>query len=993
MVSRILRAMILRKLALILLLLNLFLSGTSQEKGVNADEFLRIPPKSPEEELASFKVKAGFRLELVASEPIVEDPVAMCFDEQGRLFVVELHDHQYLPDPRTSKVKMLTDTNGDGRFDGFVTLAEGLGWVTAIAPWDGGVFVGMSPDLIYLKDTTGDGKADLRQTIFSGFDMTEKGERLKNYHHERSMNNYNWGPGNRFFCAGGLNGGFVRNVAHSGEAPVVLNRLDFSFDPRTLTMRPETGSSQHGMGMDDWGNRFQTRNSDPAVYPSYDLRYRQRNPGAALPPAMVSISKPDPKGPVFRLSRTEPWREARTRLRAAGIEKGPVEKGGSVSGYFTGTADSEIYRGGAFPEEYYGSLFVGEVSENIVHRKVIQYPKDRVEPVALRPTDEADFEFIASSDNWFRPVQTINGPGGALYICDMYREIVEAWHTIPEYIRDHLDRDGGKDKGRIWKVVPDTDRGSKKVAGFAADPDAGELVAALSSADSWVRDTASRLLYARQDASAVFALKSLAADPASDPRAALHALYALDGLGSLDIEVVKPSLKSGEPQLRIHALRLLEKLKAGGVDVPAELPLSLANDSDPRVLYQLAFTMGSYRLWSQGPFFVQIGSHFPEDEWLAAAIASSTDELSLPAVLILSLDSMDRSSAIVAAVCREAGRKKVPLPEGFANLTGDDPERWLPVFAAYGSGFVKGMDPETLVSLRERCRTIVGDRAKSVETRIQCLQLLPVSGLPERELISIVMPLLGSGEEEALEGAALQVFQTGVKSEKGGQAIMGYLAKSNSKLRPELIHLMTRRPSWSSQLLGAVESKVIQSMEISPADAASLRRHSDKTISRKATKLLPEPPDRQEVVKRFQRALAIEGESGRGEVIFRERCMVCHRLGEEGGQVGPVMGEFQKHGKGQVLLNLLDPNKTVQPDYIGYLVKLKNGETAMGRILEDTTEGLTVRDVAGQDLKIGREDIESVTSTGRSLMAEGIEAGLEEQNIADLLQFIATHSQ
>jgi len=302
------------------------------------------------------------------------------------------------------------------------------------------------------------------------------------------------------------------------------------------------------------------------------------------------------------------------------------------------------------------------------------------------------------------------------------------------------------------------------------------------------------------------------------------------------------------------------------------------------------------------------------------------------------------------------------------------------------------MEAEELAALQERCRAVIADKKQTVNVRVGCLDLLQTSGFPEVELISTLLPFFGSGAESEIQPAALRIYQSGVKSEAGGKAVVDFLPKSDSKIRAELVHLMTRRPAWATLLLNAVEAKQVQSIEISPADAVALRKHSDEAVSKKAAELLPEPPDRQEVVKRFQRALALEGDGTRGEVIFRERCMVCHRIGEEGGQVGPVMGEFQKHGKGQILLNFLDPNKTVQPDYLGYLVKLKNGEIAMGRILEDTTAGLSVRDVAGNDREISREEIESVTSTGRSLMPEGIEAGLVEQDVADLLHFISTYS-
>lgn len=967
--------------------------GIAQQQKVDAEEFIRIPPKSPEEELKHLHIKPGFRLELVAAEPLVEDPVAICFDESWRLFVAELHDHQHLPDPHTSKVKMLTDEDGDGRYDKAVTLAEGLGWITAIAPWDGGVFIGASPDLIYLKDTTGDGKADVKVTVLSGFDHDKDGKKSKSYHHERSLNNFNWGLGNRFYCAGGMNGGFIKNIIHPELPAMTLKKLDFSFDPRKLSARPETGSSQHGMAIDDWGNRYQTTNSNPVLYPSYDLRYRLRNPGAALPSPMASIARPDPKGPVFRRSRTEPWREARTRLRASGLERGPIEKGGSVSGYFTGTADSAIYRGVDFPVEYRGALFVGEVSENVVHHREIRFPTDRVEPDALRPADESDYEFIASSDNWFRPVQIINGPKGFLYITDMYREVVEAWHTIPEYIREHLDRDSGKDRGRIWRVVS-SPRGAELGLPMLDKADTPTLIAFLNSKDGWERDTASRLLYQRQNLAGVPRLEKLLKEKPVDPRTVLHVLYALDGLNSLKSEHVIPFLKSSEPWLRIHALRLLEKLKNEEADVPLTVLAALADDSDPRVLYQLAFTLGDYDDGGTSELFYQIATKLPQDEWLAMAVASSAGKEGISKLLSKFMAGDDRNSAALLASCREAGRLKLPLPKGFLDFEAST-DKWIGPLEAYVVGlksarakFSDAFDSDQILRIQARCLQSMSDESATVGIRVQCLRMIPYTKLPEPMLTTLLGPFFLPGIPAEYQDAAVEVFRTGARSRQAGEVLVDLLPQADTRLRPSLIHLMTRRSSWCVSLLEAVQNDKVKAMEIPAADAAYLRGHSDAAIAKLATELLPAPPDRGKVVAQFQAALSLQGDGVAGEKIFRERCLICHQFGNEGGQVGPAMGEFQKHGKGQILLNFLDPNKTVQPDYLGYVLTTSSGEVVLGRVIEDTTTGVKMRDSAGQDRDFPRSQIASLVSTGRTLMPEGIEVGLEPGDVANLLEFI-----
>lgn len=980
----------------LLLFLSFATALSAQETGVDADEFVRILPKSPEQERQHLHIKEGFTMELVASEPQVEDPVAMCFDEFGNLYVAELHDHQHLPDPHTSKVKILSDEDGDGFFETSKVFADGLGWITGIACWDGGIFVGCSPDFIYLKDTDGDSVADVQEVILSGFDETAEGDRMEKYHHERSLNNFNWGPDNRLYCAAGLNGGFVRNIAHPEAVPVTLRKLDFSLDPIARLMRPETGSSQHGMAMDNWGNRYQTTNSNPAIFPSYLLRYRLRNPLASLPPPMATISRPGPKGPVFRRSRPEPWREARTRLRAAGIERGPIEQGGTVSGYFTGTADGAIYRGSAFPPEYAGSLFVGEVSENIIHRKEIHFPADRVEPDGLRPEDESDFEFVASSDNWFRPVQIINGPGGALYVADMYREVVEAWHTIPEYIREHLDRDSGKDRGRIWRLVPETSQGGGRRPSFH-DLGIEEIVEVLVSSRGWEQDTAARVLFQNRDKRAVPFLQNKLDSAAMSPPATLRVWYALRSFGALQISDLLTGLESESPWLRIHALRLLEEMSREVSEFYVLPLLPLAEDPDPRVLYQLAFTLGGFFFEETGDAYSRLATRLPDDEWLAKAIAASAGEENLSRLLGEVLSANHGASAIVAAVCRESGRLGIALPSGYPDIKIVKPDAWTASLTSYNDGLrasgkkLSTMKGEAWTSpLKGACHKAIHDVSLPQEMRTKCLRFLPVLGVSEGEIIVEALPFLSPGISNDLQTAGVEVVRLSAKSPDSSKLLLMNFSSIDAHLRSPLIHLMAQRQNLRKPLLDAIrKGKVIRPMEV-PAAAAALLR-GDSVLGSEAADTLPPPLDRDAVVVSFQAALAMKGNRVRGEATFRARCLVCHQLGEEGGQVGPVMGEFQKHGKGQIMLNLLNPNKTVQPDYVGFVVTTNSGEMIPGRIIEDTSASVVIRDAAGNDRRIAREEVKSLVSTGRTLMPDGLEAGMAPQEMADLLEFIISH--
>src|SRR6266545_44123 len=352
----------------------------------------RIPPVPAAEAVKTFEVLPGFRVELVAAEPLVIDPVAMVFDENVRLFVVEMTDYSEQDKELIGHVRVLEDTDGDGKFDKSTIFIDKLSWPTAIACYDGGVFIGVAPDILYCKDTKGNGKANVRKVVFTGFSRANV---------QGLLNSFQWGLDNRLHGATSSNGGQVRRADDSKAKPINLNGRNFAFDPRTLELTPTSGASQHGMTYDDWGRRFVCHNSDPIQMVMYEDRYLARNPFLAAPGPKVSISVEGAQSDVYRISPVEPWRLLRTKLRVGGLAKGPIEGGGRASGYFTGTTGVTIYRGDAFPEEYRGQAFVGEVANNLVHRKVLE--PDGVGFRARRV--DVKKEFLASKDIWFRPVQ------------------------------------------------------------------------------------------------------------------------------------------------------------------------------------------------------------------------------------------------------------------------------------------------------------------------------------------------------------------------------------------------------------------------------------------------------------------------------------------------------------------------------------------------------------------------------------------------------------
>src|SRR5256714_5560369 len=334
------------------------------EPEVSEKDLPRVPPTEPDKALATFQIKKGFRLDLVAAEPLVVDPVAMSFDENGRFFVVEMRDYPERRNqtPHLGRIRLLEDNDGDGRFDEGTVYVDNLPWPTAVICWNGGIFVGATPDILYCKDINGDGVADVREVVFTGIASNYAPYDVNKLNVQALFNSFTWGLHNRIDAANGGDGGVVHLVdseftrawqEQAGINPkseirnpksLDLRGHDFSFEPRTLTVRPESDGGQYGLSFDDHGRKFVCSNSAHIREVMYEDRYAGRNPFFAMPPAASDIAADGPAAEVYRISPDEPWRVIRTRWRVTGLFPGPIDGGGRPSGYFTGANGMPIYR-------------------------------------------------------------------------------------------------------------------------------------------------------------------------------------------------------------------------------------------------------------------------------------------------------------------------------------------------------------------------------------------------------------------------------------------------------------------------------------------------------------------------------------------------------------------------------------------------------------------------------------------------------------------------
>jgi putative membrane-bound dehydrogenase-like protein len=977
------------------ILISLAGSAPCAEPTVTSNDLPRFPAVEPKNALKTLHVKKGFHAELAACEPNVVSPVALSFDENGRMYVVEMIDYSERRDetPHLGRIRLLEDTDGDGVFDKSTVFADNLPWPTAVFCYGGGIFVGATPDILYLKDTNGDGKADVREVVFTGF-----AEGMKRINVQGMLNSFIWGLDNRIHGATSTDGGVGKSLRHPELKPVDLHGRDFVIEPRGMTMTTEAGGGQHGLSFNNEGRRFTCNNSDHIRLYMYDDRYAARNPLYSMPPCLVSIAVDGPAAEVYRISPEEPWRVIRTKWRVAGLVSGPIEGGGRASGYFTGATGGMIYRGSAFPKDFLDNAFVGDAGGNLVHRKILL--PDGVGLKAQRPDDERKVEFAASTDTWFRPVQFANAPDGTLYVIDMYREVIEHPWSLPDNIKKFLDLNSGNGRGRIYRIAPDGFKQPKPPRLGKAST--AELVATLENPNGWHRDTASRLLYERQDKSAVAPLTQLL-EQSTFPLARLHALHSLEGLGALQEGQVLAGLYDSDETVREHAVKLSETLFRDGIP-PDRLLVKLhqmADDPSINVRYQLAFTLGDLKGNSKLALLAAIAKRDLDSSWTQAAILSSLSEGAGalfahaspdPKVsdskagqeflrqLVMLVGAQNKRGEI-AQVLEFIGRINQPtLSFALVRALSDGLQRAGSSLAGAGAD-VKGV--------LSQANKIASDDNAAEEVRAEAVEVLGVTSFAEAG--ETLLLLLNLKQPQAVQLAAISTLSRFNDPQIGGALIKRWETLT-PRLRSEAVTVLLARPDRATVLLKAIEAGTIRPSALTTAQINFVQNHRDKSVRDLAAKVLSAQPTstRQQVIDAFMPALNLKGDPAHGKKIYEERCISCHRLGGEGHALGPDLVTVKNSGKEKLLVNILDPNREVRPDYISYVVETKDDESYIGLVANETATSVTIRQAYSKEDVIQRSNIRKMQSQGQSLMPEGVEAGMSPQDLADLLEYIET---
>lgn len=978
----------------------------------------------PEDAIATFEIPDGFQIEMLASEPEISDPVAMEIDENGVMYVVEMHGYP-LDKSGTGKVRTLHDTNGDGKMDRSVIFAENLVLPTGILRWKKGVLVTDPPNVLYLEDTDEDGKADKRDTLLTGFAMSNPQHNFNNpilgidnwiyLGHEPAVTT------KTFQKEFGDRGGeiFYPRLADSPRLPENGLGRGVRFRPDAKGLEVLSSYTQFGHTFDQWGRYLLVSNANPGYHEVIANRYLQRNPDLLISKVTQTLS--DHSAEVFPITKN-PQHQLLTDL-----------------GVFTSACGLTSYQGGLFPTPYDSVAFVAEPVSNLVHADII---RDKGASFTASRMQEKK-EFLASTDSWFRPVNMYIGPDGALYVVDYYRQIIEH----PEWMADDVVKSGalynGRDMGRIYRISP---KGTPRLSwsgrlDLHALSDA-ELVEKLADKNIWWRRNAQRLLLDRHHETAIAPLKRMTAG--NDPKGRLHALWALEGLGALGADDLQRALKDPEAGVTENAVRIAELHLA---QFPELIPAlaALADHPNAKVRFQVLLTLGEIQSDAKSADAQSADAKSADvlkaretilfkdmrDPWVqTAALTSAYGNDVLFAEALKRYQSHDEAYAALvqrlstltgargdAAAVRSVIRKalvpanklgwQAPVLRGLAeslnkktDLAALEAEKSLLLNAS-----LKNPNPEIRQASMQLLRKIglpagpktqaaiktailtASNKGATTEKRVEAIQFLSFRN--PAEYSDMLQKRVVPSEPRPVQIAALKTLSA-IPDETVCRLLLDRWSSLTRDVRESAIGFFLSGPKRITLLLDGLEQGKIDQASLGWPRSVSLMANQNETLRNRARQLLTQKESQRHVViQSYQPVMTLSGDPQAGKRVFEQQCAVCHQIGGAGGVAfGPDLGTIRNRRPESIMADILDPNFSIADGYDLWQIELGSGESAQGLISSETPSALTLSNYGGQKKVIARKDIKSLKTLGMSSMPVGLEASIDKQQMADLLAFI-----
>ncbi len=940
------------------------------------------PPLSPAEAIKKMVVPEGFAVELVAAEPDIVNPVAMTFDERGRIWITESLEYPRRDaGPGKDRVKILEDTDGDGKADKFTVFAEGLNIPSGIAVGHGGVWVANSPDILFMQDSNGDDRADRREVVVTGFGRDDTHE---------LPNSLTWGPDG---CLYGLNGVFNQSHITQGDRQFDFTCALFRIDPRTrkFDLFAEGTSNPWGVAWNGEGSAFLSACVIDHLWHLTETGYYFRQ-GGPYPPFTSVI------GSIVK--------HKHQKAAYCGIH------------WF----DSDAY-----PKEYRERLYMGNIHGNCIN-------VDSLSRDGSTYVGEAAPDFLTANDAWFMPVAQKTGPDGCLYILDWY----DRYHCYQDANRDPAGID--RLKGRLYRVrYKDAPRAPRFDLAKETDD---QLLERLKSPNVFFRDLAQRLLVERNQPETRKRLERMVLDNSLERKARMHALWSLVGGGPLAEKFHQKLLAHADAGFRAWGVRaagnahqvdraIRDKVvamardpvadvrlqvaiaarKLDGVDaIPVLLSVLSSSDDDqliPHIVWQNLHPLleehseDLLKLLASGDLGKSpaVAGLMPR---VVERILGRNNSDSAPIVsLIALLTSGPAADAGTAQKCLAQLATKIQTREIAGERLAALKPKLEGVIAKILSGTADGplyLDAALLATTWKDSRGIEAARnvylsdGVAIERRLQALDALIAAG---DSMVDNATGRVLNNSANPIDLRAATLGSLGRLSQRSvARVVLNAYAKMEPELQPKAIELLTQRREWAIDLLDAIDRKEIPAAALNLNQVRKLLDSKDPTLVEKVTAQwgsvrADRNPEREKVIAQMRTHLRrTPGNADKGQAVFQKVCGQCHKIYGEGQDVGPDITLNGRNSFEQLLSNVLDPSLVIGAAYHARTVVTTDGRILNGLLAEDGQQRIVLKTQGGKLETIARNDVDEIKISPLSLMPEELEKQLKPEELADLFAFL-----
>ena len=973
------------------------------------------PAKTPAAAQAAFTLPEGFEMRLFASEPMVINPVAMSWDARGRLWVVELFEYP-LGAPKGAKprdrVKILEDTNYDGLADKMTVFADGLNLATGIVCANGGAYIGQAPHLYFMKDTDGDDVADVKEIAMTGFGLEDRHELL---------NGFTWGPdGYLYMTHGVFTFSKVRDPDDPDDDGVTVDAAVARFRPsdKKFEVFADGTSNPWGVDFDRYGNAF------------------------------VSACVIDH---LFHMAPGGQYsRQGGIWANAYGYASMHSQRGGLSSivdhrHHLAAYSGVQVYQGNQYPEEYLGTIMMGNIHDNSVHQDGLKRNGSSFIASHLK-------DFIRTTDGWFRPVSQQVGPDGALWVMDWYDK-------YPCYQNARANPEGvDREYGRIWRAVYVGDQPGKEVPPRIAKSldlekmTTRQLVKFLAHPNVWMRETAQRVLIERGDDSSQELLVSLLQDGLT-LESRLHSLWTLHGCGLLTGAVLDSCAEDKDWPIRMWAARLtgergqsndavIDRLTHLATDEDASVRLAVATAARQLVSRQLTVNdireepgdVGDVlttliRSSADGkdpliPFLIWMAAEplvaadpQPALDWMLES-GPATRPLSeqLTTKLMRRLcdtqqrEALDRAVLFVSSMVDQDKVLTRAALDGL--LEGQKGKAILPTIStSQVLAKLRNSGDEELGKRAQQLGSLWGDATAiknsidlakngdaAVSERLKAIDAIRKQRNPQSR--QVMVDLISSENPEPVKVAAIQGMGS-LGIEPVVDPLLAAWPAMTAAERRSASEVLSSRHRWQSSFLSALEQKDIQAGDVPPtavrtliaseADFGMLSRRAELIFGR----VRGEDKDKARIIEQKKRMiLTMDGEPDlkNGHELAKQACLVCHKMYGEGADIGPDLTGVGRSSLEALLSNIIDPNQIIGAGYENVIVETRDGQNLSGRMVENSDARVKLLALGPQEHVIAKSDIKELKISDVSVMPEGLHA-LPDKDFRDLVAFILNPPQ